>query len=100
MTRPLLKSYPENATTEELKAVIRMGSNETGIHCTAIQMLLAGASRKPLCNALLVTNRALRKWISRFSGTFAAQVIKSFDPERCTQTNLTHSCNMEVANVK
>ena len=56
MTRPLLIPDPENATIEELKQVSRVGSNETATRCSAIQMLLAGADRKLVCNALLVTN--------------------------------------------
>ena len=67
MARPLLIAHPENATIEELKQVSRVGSNETATRCTAIQMLLAGIDREPVCNALLVTNRALRKWINRFN---------------------------------
>jgi hypothetical protein len=34
---------------------------------TAFQMLLAGVSRELIRDALLVTNRALRKWIKRFN---------------------------------
>jgi hypothetical protein len=30
-------------------------------------MLLAGASRDLVCNALVVTNRAIRKWINGFN---------------------------------
>jgi len=67
MARPLLIPHRENATIEELKQVSRVGTNETVTRCTAIQMLLAGADRKLVCNALLVTNRALRKWINRFN---------------------------------
>ena len=66
MARPLLIPNPENATLEELKQISRIGSNQTATRCTAIQMLLAGANRDLVCNALLVTNRALRKWINRF----------------------------------
>jgi len=44
-----------------------VGSNETGARCSAIQMLLAGIARELVCKALLVTNRALRKWINRFN---------------------------------
>jgi hypothetical protein len=66
MARPLLIANPENATIEELKEVSRVGSIETATRCTAIQMLLAGANRDLVCNALLVTNRAIRKWINRF----------------------------------
>ncbi len=67
MARPLLIPDPQNATIEELKLISRIGSNETATRCTAIQMLLAGAERDLVCNALLVTNRALRKWINRFN---------------------------------
>ena len=67
MARPLLIPNPENATIEELKQVSRVGSSETATRCTAIQMLLAGAARELVCQALLVTNRALRKWINCFN---------------------------------
>ena len=67
MARSLLIANPENATIQELKRVARVGSNETATRCAAIQMLLAGASRDLVCNALLVTNRAIRKWINRFN---------------------------------
>ncbi len=60
MAQSLLIADPENATIEELKQVSRVGSNETATRCSAIQMLLAGADRKLVCNALLVTNRAHR----------------------------------------
>jgi hypothetical protein len=64
---PLLSPHPENATIEKLKQVSRVGSNETATRCSAVQMLLAGVDRKLVCNALLVTNRALREWINRFN---------------------------------
>ena len=67
MSRPLLIPNSHNATIEELKQVSRVGSSETATRCTAVQMLLAGADRTLVCNALLVTNRALRKWINRFN---------------------------------
>ena len=67
MAPPLLIPDPENATIQELKQVSRVGSNETATRCTAIQMLLAGVSRELVRDALLVTNRALRKWINRFN---------------------------------
>jgi len=56
----------EIATIEELKQVSRLGSNEIATRYSAIQMLLAGVDRELVCNALLETNRALRKWINRF----------------------------------
>ena len=64
MARSLIIPNPGNATIEELKLVSRVGSSETATRCTAIQMLLAGATRELVCQALLVTNRALRKWIN------------------------------------
>jgi len=60
-------AHPENATIEELKQVSRVGSNETATRCSAIQMLLTGIDRQLVCKAMLVTNRALRKWINRFN---------------------------------
>ena len=51
MARPILTPYPDAATIEELKAVSRIGSNETSTRCTAIQMLLAGATRELVCQA-------------------------------------------------
>jgi len=74
MARPLLIADPENATIEELKQVSRVGCNETDRRCSAIQMLLAGIGRELVCNALLVTNRALRKWINRFSQSHRAHL--------------------------
>jgi len=61
MAQPLLIAHPQNATIEELKQVSRLGYTEIVTRCSAIQMLLAGADRQLVCNALLVTNRALRK---------------------------------------
>jgi hypothetical protein len=61
MAQPLLIAHPHNATIEELKQVSRLGSNETATRCSASQMLLAGADRQLVCNALLVTNRGLKK---------------------------------------
>ena len=67
MAPALLIPDPENASIEELKQLSRIGSSETATRCTAIQMLLAGASRELVRDALLVSNRALRKWINRFN---------------------------------
>jgi transposase len=67
MARPLRIPDPENATIAELKQVCRLGSNETATRCSAIQMLLAGIDTQLVCKALLVTKRALRKWINRFN---------------------------------
>jgi transposase len=67
MARALLKPDPGNASIEQLKQVSRIGSSETATRCTAIQMLLAGISRQSVRDALLVSNRALRKWINCFN---------------------------------
>ena len=44
-----------------------MGSNETSLRCTAIQLLITGVTREQVCKALEVTNRSLRKWINAFN---------------------------------
>ena len=82
MARPLLIPDPQNATIEELKQLSRVASTETAARCTAIQMLLAGADRDLVCNALLVTNRALRKWISRFNHSGVDGLIVKKRPGR------------------
>jgi transposase len=87
MARALLIPNPENATIEELKQVSRVGFNETATRCTAIQMLLAGADRQLVCNALLVTNRALRKWINRFNRCGVDGLIVKKRPGRMTIIN-------------
>jgi transposase len=84
MARPLLIAHRENATIEELKPVSRLGSIETATRCTAVQMLLAGADRRLVCNALLVTKRALRKWINRFNPCGVDGLIVKKRPGRMT----------------
>lgn len=87
MAQPLLIPHPENATIEELKKVSRVGSNETATRCSAIQMLLAGADRELVCNSLLVTNRALRKWINRFNHSGVDGLIVKKRPGRMAIIN-------------
>jgi len=87
MARPLLIANPENATIEELKQVSRVGSSETAARCTAIQMLLAGADRQLVCQALLVTSRALRKWINRFNESGVDGLIVKKRPGRMAIIN-------------
>jgi transposase len=82
MARALLIPNPENATIEELKQVARVGSIETAIRCTAIQMLLAGADRPLVCSSVLVTDRALRKWINAFNTSGADGLIVNKRPGR------------------
>jgi transposase len=46
MTRGLLKPNPKNASIHELKELARVGSSETSLRCTAIQMLIVGVTRE------------------------------------------------------
>ena len=87
MARPLLIPNPNNATIEELKQVSRVATSETATRCTAIQMLLAGIDRDLVCSALLVTNRALRKWINRFNHSGVDGLIVKKRPGRTTIIN-------------
>lgn len=82
MARTLLIPSPENATIQELKAVSRVGSSETATRCTAIQMLLAGGDRQLVCNALVITDRALRKWIRLFNQSGVDGLIVNKRPGR------------------
>ncbi len=84
MAQPLLIPYPENATIQELKQVSRISSSETATRCTAIQMLLAGASRQLVCDTLLDTNRILRKWINCFNHSGVDGLIVKKRPGRMT----------------
>lgn len=97
MARPLLIPNPENATIEELKQVSRVGSSETANRCTAIQMLLSGADRALVCQALIVTNRALRKWINRFNESGVDGLIVKKRPGRMSIINGQQA--VEVANL-
>jgi len=45
-------------------------------------MLLAGADRELVCNSLLITNRALRKWINRFNHSGVDGIIVKKRPGR------------------
>jgi len=67
MAQRLLEPNAENATITELKETARLGSSETALRCTAIQFLLVGTSRQQVCDALEVTERAIRKWIAAFN---------------------------------
>jgi transposase len=92
MARSLLIPDPETATIEELKQVSRVGSNETATRCTGSQMLLAGADRDLVCSALLVTNRALRKWINRFNQCGVDGLIVKKRPGRMAIINDQQAC--------
>lgn len=87
MARSLLIPNPENATMKELKAVARIGSNETATRCAAIQMLLAGIERDLVCKALIITDRALRKWIRLFNRSGIDGLIAKKRPGRTTIIN-------------
>lgn len=67
MARHLNTPNPENAYITELKETARVGTSETAVRCTAIQMLLVGIPREHVCKALIVTQRALQKWIKAFN---------------------------------
>jgi transposase len=67
MARKRLEPNPANATAYELKNTDCVGTNETGLRCNAIQMLIVGITREHVCAALFVTERALRKWIQLFN---------------------------------
>lgn len=82
MARALLIPNPENATIEELKQVSRIGTSETAIRCTAVQMLLASADRELVCRSLLITKRSLRKWINLFNESGVDGLIVKKRPGR------------------
>jgi hypothetical protein len=67
MASSLLNPNPENASLHELKNTARIGSGETSLRCTAIQMLLANLPLNQICKALLIFKRSLRIWISLFN---------------------------------
>lgn len=67
MARRLLEPNPENASLEELKEAARVGSSETSIRCTAMQLLITGVAREQVCRSLLVNERSLRRWIRAFN---------------------------------
>ena len=82
MARRLLEPDAENGTRSELKEAGRVGSNETALRCTAIQMLLSGISRDQVVEALLVTERALRKWVKLFNESGVDGLIVKKRPGR------------------
>ena len=51
MAQRLLKPDPENASMHELKEAARVGTTETALRCTAMQMLLPGTHRHRACLA-------------------------------------------------
>ncbi len=65
-----------------LKVASRVGSSETAIRCSALQMLLAGADRELVCKALAVTDRALRKWTQLFNRSGFDGIIVDKRPGR------------------
>lgn len=82
MARPLLQPQAHNATIHELKEAARVGSSETALRCPAFQMLVVGINREQVCQALLVTNRALRKWINAFNKSGVDGLIARKRPGR------------------
>ena len=67
MARRLLQPNAENGSIHALKEAARVGSNETALRCTAMQLLITGITRDQVCRALLVTERSLRSWIKAFN---------------------------------
>ena len=82
MAQRLLTPNPENASLLELKELARVGSSETALRCTAIQMLIVGIGREQVCQALLVTDRAVRKWINAFNRRGVDGLIANKRPGR------------------
>ena len=87
MARARLTPHPDNASISELKSVARVGSIETATRCNAIQMLLAGADRTLVCKALVISERALRKWINLFNCSGVDGLIVKKRPGRTTILN-------------
>ncbi|MBF0569011.1 MAG: helix-turn-helix domain-containing protein [Nitrospirae bacterium] len=67
MPLSLLEPNPENGSIHELKTTSRLGTYETSLRCTAIQMLITGISREQVYEALSVTPRSIQKWINAFN---------------------------------
>ena len=82
MARLLLKPNPDNATISELKELARIGSSETALRCTALQMLLNNIDRKLVCSTLLVSDRSIRNWINAFNKSGADGLIVNRRPGR------------------
>lgn len=97
MARPRIYPNPENGTLEELKETSRVGSTETSLRCTAIQLLLTRVTRETVCNALLITDRALRKWIKAFNDKGVDGLIAKKHPGRTAIFNGTQA--KELANL-
>ena len=82
MARSLLQPNSDNGSIHELKKAARVGSMETTWRCTAIQMLVTGVSRAQVCQALLISERALRSWIKMFNERGADGLIVKKRPGR------------------
>jgi hypothetical protein len=82
MACPLLHPNPENASRHALKLAARVGSNETAIPCTAIQLLITGVTREQVCQALLVSERSLRHWVKAFNERGIDGLIVKKRPDR------------------
>lgn len=82
MARPSIEPNPENASIQELKEAARVGTSETALRCTAIQMLIIGITREQVCQALLVSPRALLKWVHAFNESGVDGLIANKRPGR------------------
>jgi transposase len=90
MAKRLLKPNSENSNLMELKNTARIGSSETALRCTAIQMLLVGVSREKVCEALLITERSLTTWINLFNEKGVDGLIVNKRPGRTAIINGDH----------
>jgi len=87
MARSPLKPNPENSNMLELKNAARVGSSETALRCTAIQMLLTGIEREQVMQALIVSERSLRTWIKSFNERGVDGLIVKKRPGRTSIIN-------------
>ena len=87
MARRLLEPNPENSSIHELKNTARVGSSETALRCTAIQMLITGITREQVIQSLIVTERSLRTWINSFNKQGVDGLIVKKRPGRTTIIN-------------
>ncbi|MCP3876529.1 MAG: IS630 family transposase [Desulfobacteraceae bacterium] len=87
MARPRIYPNPDNGRIEELKETSRVGSNETALRCTAFQLLLSDVPRESVCQALIVTERDLRKWIKAFNEKGVDGLIVKKRPGRTSILN-------------
>ena len=82
MVRERLEPIAENSSLWELKEVSRVGSTETAVRCSALQMLIVGIERSQVCQALMVSDKSVRNWIKAFNERGADGLIVKKRPGR------------------